>query len=96
MKKKFKDLTEEDIEYIKSEYYNKESGLKWEERKDNLAKHFGIEERTMRRWFAKLNISGQKNKISDQFEEAKKNTLHEDKNIFLITYCKKNNDIKEK
>ena len=95
MKKKFKDLTEEDIEYIKSEYYNKESGLKWEERKDNLAKHFGIEERTMRRWFAKLDISGQKNKISDQFEEAKKNTLHEDKNIFLITYCQNNTDINE-
>lgn len=36
MKKKFKDLTVEEIEYIKKEYHNKESGLKWEERKNNL------------------------------------------------------------
>ena len=60
MKKKFKDLTEEDIEYIKLEYCNKESGLKWEERKDNLAKHFGVSERTMRYWFLRLEISGDK------------------------------------
>lgn len=95
MKKKFKDLTEEDIEYIKSEYCNKESGLKWEERKDNLAKHFGVSERCMRKWFALLQISGEKSKISDQFEEAKKNTLDKEKNIFLITYCQNNTEINE-
>lgn len=95
MKKKFKDLTEEDIEYIKSEYCNKESGLKWEERKDNLAKHFGVSERTMRYWFLRLEISGDKYKSSDQFEEAKKNTLDKEKKIFLITYCQNNTEINE-
>lgn len=62
--------------------------------KDNLAKHFGVSERQMRKWFALLQISGEKSKISDQFEEAKKKPQIK-KKIFLITYCQNNTDINE-
>jgi hypothetical protein len=45
---KFKDLSENDIEYAKSVYINKE--LTWDDRMLTLMKFFGRSERTVRKY----------------------------------------------
>lgn len=83
---KLKDLTSQQISYVKEIYYNKD--LSWDERMDILKKFFGKSERTVRKWLVELGI---KEKVepeeSEQYEEAKKRVHDKTKKRFIITWA---------
>ncbi len=81
---KFKDLTEEQKEYIKKIY--KDTSLTWDVRMDLLKTEFGRSERTIRRWCSeRLELKEKVLVESEQYELAKKRQLDKTKKRFIIT-----------
>jgi len=82
---KFKNLTESDIQMIKDSYFDKENGS-WEKRAHSLGEHYGVSERTIRKWVSEK--MGLKEKIDvepEQYLKAKNKSVDKDKKRFLIT-----------
>lgn len=86
---KFEKLTDDDIQFIKDTHSDKTK--EWDERMDILSKRFGVVERTVRRWIAKLGISKPEQEIEEveQFIKAKKKKLKKSK-YYLITWAQNN------
>lgn len=83
MKKAFKDLTDADVEYIKSIYYTE---LSHNEKIEILSDKFKVVGRTIRYWWQKLelgvtNVFG----LPDALIEARKRELPEDLDILMVT-----------
>jgi transposase len=95
-KKKFKTLTEGDIDLIKSVYHDK-SGDPWETRAFNLGKKFGVSERTIRKWVSeKLKLS-EKNEIeSPELIKAKGRQYNRNVTRFIITWAQNNTPVEER
>lgn len=81
-KKTFKDLTPEDIEYIKHIYYQE---MLHTEKMEILSKKFDIAERTVRSWWQKLNLSKLPTNLSPQLQKAQERVLNKTTQVLLIT-----------
>ena len=95
-KKIWKDLTEEDKEYIASIYY--EEGVSHDEKMDILSDKFGVVGRTIRKWWKdKLNLSESPNsKLPRDLEKAKVNEIHKNTDVVLFTAAQNKTHINRK
>jgi hypothetical protein len=93
IKKKFKDLTEDDILAIKEIYTSKE--ISWDQKEIELAKYTGVASRTARKWAEKLGFTSPVEPKSPQFEKAKKKKISKSKKRFIITWAQNNTPVHE-
>lgn len=93
---KFKDLTEEEKEYISYSYKNR-GETSWERVAIKLAEYHNVSERTIRRWASsKLNLKDKPEIESEQFIKAKERKFDKSKSRFIITYAQNATKIHEK
>jgi len=78
----FKDLTAENIEYIKH-VYNQD--MLHSEKMEILSKKFGINERTVRGWWQKLDLSKLATNLAPQLQKAQDRVLNNNTKVLLIT-----------
>lgn len=78
----FKDLTAENIEYIKHVYYQEMLHI---EKMEILSKKFGVSERTIRSWWQKLDLSKLSTNLSPQLQKALDRTLNKNTKVLLVT-----------
>jgi len=96
MGKKFKELTNQDLELIKNTYLEKD-GLPWEKRAANLGNAFGVSERTIRKWCSeKLGFKEKVEVDSEQYQTAKLKKHDKTKSRFLITWAQNNTPVNGK
>lgn len=91
---KFKELLEEDIEYIKFIYYE---DMKHKEKMEILTKKFDVIGRTIRRWWKEeLNLSEHPSSLPTQIKEAQKRELNKDTNIVFVTSAQNKTGVNNK
>lgn len=91
---KFKELTEENIEYLKYVYYE---DMKHKEKMEILTVKFNVTERTIRRWWKeKLNLSEQISTLPKQMQDAQKRHISTETNILLITSAQNKTGVNNK
>jgi hypothetical protein len=78
----FKDLTAENIEYIKHVYYQEMLHV---EKMEILSKKFGVAERTVRGWWQKLDLNKLVSDISPQLQKAQDRVLNKNTKVLLVT-----------
>lgn len=78
----FKDLSPEDIEYIKHVYYQ---AMKHIEKMEILSKKFNVGERTIRAWWQKLDLKKLSSDLPSQLQKAQERTLNKNTKVILIT-----------
>jgi hypothetical protein len=94
---KFKDLTDELIERFKSEYDNRlENNLTVERLAINLGTEFNLSERTIRKWFKKLNFKEKVDIEPEQYVKAKTKVHDGTKKRFIITSAQSATPINKK
>jgi hypothetical protein len=83
---KFKNLTDEQINSIKEQYYNRVSlNLTVEKLAIKLGDEYGVTERTMRKWFVKLDFKEKTDIEPEQYVKAKERKHDKSKKRFIIT-----------
>jgi len=82
MVKNFKELIAKDIEYIKHVYY---LDITHKEKTDILSAKFGIAERTVRKWWANLDLNKISSDLPPQLQKAQERTLSKDTEVVLVT-----------
>lgn len=90
----FKELEEDDIEYIANTYFNKE--LSWDNRLNLLSQKFNRSERTILHWIAKLGYSTKRIEESPQLIAAKSKEFNKEKKRFIITWAQNDTPVHEK
>jgi len=85
---KFKELTQENIEYAKKIYYDQDTT--WDDKMAILIKYFGKCERTVRRWLVSLGCKQRTDAEPEQYEEAKKKELNKEKKVLLFSWAQNN------
>jgi len=84
---KFKNLTDKQLEYIKSQYINR-GEVTVEKLAMKLGEEFGTSERTIRKWFSeKLKLKDKADFESEQFIQAKQREFDRTKKRFIISYA---------
>lgn len=78
----FKDLTSENIEYIKHVYYQE---MLHTEKMEILSKKFNIGERTVRSWWQKLDLKKVSNNLPFQLQKAQDRMLNKNTKVLLVT-----------
>lgn len=78
----YKDLTAENLEYLRHIYYSEASH---KEKVDILGKKFGVGERSIRRWWGKLDLNKISSELPDQLKRAQERSLKSDTEIVLVT-----------
>lgn len=78
----YKELTAENIEYIKHVYYQE---MLHSEKMEILSKKFGISERTVRGWWQKLDLSKLVSNVSPQLQKAQERFLNKNTKVVLVT-----------
>ena len=81
-KDKFKQLSTEDIEYIKHVYYQEMLHI---EKMEILSKKFNIGERTVRAWWQKLDLKKISSTLPLQLQKAQDRTLNKNTKVLLVT-----------
>lgn len=90
---KFKELSEEQLNRIKS-VYNDKSDLSWEKRAFMLAEEFGVSERTIRKWVStKMGLKEKPEIEPEQYAKAKQRKFDRTKSRFIITWGQNNTPI---
>lgn len=85
---KFKELTNELVEKLKLAYINRlENGLTVEKLAVNFGKEFNVSERTVRKWFKKLEFTEKQEVEPEQFIKAKAKKHDSEKKRFIITWA---------
>jgi hypothetical protein len=83
---KFKNLTDEEINSIKEQYYNRVNlNLTVEKLAIKLGDEYGVTERTMRKWFVKLDFKEKTDIEPEQYVKAKERKHDKSKKRFIIT-----------
>jgi hypothetical protein len=83
---KFKELTQDQIDYARSIYANKE--MSWDERMLTLVRFFGKSERTVRKWCSeRLGFKERVDVEPEQYVRAKERTYDREKKRFIITWA---------
>jgi len=80
--KTFKDLTTENIEYLKHVYY---LDITHKEKTDILSSKFGRSERTIRLWWKNLNLSRLYSDLPPQLQKAQERIIDKDTQVVLVT-----------
>lgn len=78
----YKDLTEEDKEYIRHIYYSERNH---KEKTDILGAKFGISERSVRRWWYNLDLNKLVSDLPPQLQKAQERILHKNTQVVLVT-----------
>lgn len=78
----YKDLSAEDIEYIKHIYYSERVH---KEKTDIIGAKFGIAERTVRKWWENLDLNKVSSNLPIQLQVAEKRSLKKDTKVVLVT-----------
>ena len=78
----FKDLTSENIEYIKHVYYQEMLHV---EKMEILSKKFNIGERTVRGWWQKLDLKKLSSTLPYQLQKAQDRVLNANTKVLLVT-----------
>ena len=78
----FKDLTPEQIEYVKHVYYQEMLHV---EKMEILSKKFNIAERTVRSWWQKLDLSKLPTNLPPQLQKAQDRVLNKNTKVLLVT-----------
>lgn len=81
---KFKDLTEEQIDFIKNSYNDKETG--WGEKLFKISQSIGKSTRTVQNWVNKLGLTTPLEE-PEYIQEAKKRKIDKTKKRFIITWA---------
>lgn len=82
---KFKDLTKENIEYIKSVYLNKD--INYTKRISILSELFDLSERQTRKWLVNLGIKDRHAEEPQDYIKAKKKKFNKKTKKFIITWA---------
>jgi len=82
---KFEELTDGDIDYIKTVYSRKD--LSWDSRIAQLMEHLNKSERTVRKWLVKLGIKSKSDVESPQLIKSKEKTYNQYANKFIVTWA---------
>lgn len=82
MKTEFKDLTPENIEYIKHIYYQE---MKHTEKMEILSKKFDVNERSIRRWWKRLDLVKLQTDLPPQLQKAQDRVLNKNTKVLLVT-----------
>jgi len=92
---KFKELTEEQKQYIIS-VYNDKDNMSWEKRAAMLGDEFGVSERTIRKWASeKLKLKEKVDINPEQYTLAQKKAFDLDKKRFIVTWAQNNTPIND-
>lgn len=78
----FKDLTAENIEYVKHVYYQE---MKHVEKMEILSKKFNVGERTIRAWWQKLDLSKLSSDLPPQLQKALDRNINKNTKVLLVT-----------
>jgi len=78
----YKELTPEEIEYLKHVYY---LDVSHKEKMEILCKKFEIGERTVRKWFLKFGLTKSVSNLPPQLKKAQDRALEKDTKILLVT-----------
>jgi hypothetical protein len=78
----FKSLTEEDQEYLRHIFHSKRTH---KEKTDILSSKFGIGERTVRLWWASLELTSKDTDLVPQLQAAQKRALKKGTKVLLVT-----------
>lgn len=94
-KVRFKNLTEEDKDYIRMTYYDEE--LTHKEKMEILTNKFGVEGRTIRNWWLeKMDLQKVHSKLPPQLVEARDRNLPLDTKVLLVTSAQNETPINRK
>ena len=78
----YKDLTAENIEYIKHVYYTEATH---KEKMDVLSTKFGVGERSIRAWWKKLDLNKISSDLPIQLQKAQEKSVDRDTEVLLVT-----------
>lgn len=78
----FKELTPENIEYIKHVYFQE---MKHVEKMEILSKKFNVSERTVRGWWQKLDLVKLRTDLPPQLQRAQDRNLNKTTKVLLVT-----------
>lgn len=78
----YKDLTPENIEYIKHVYYSEATH---KEKMDVLSNKFGVGERTVRLWWKNLDLNKIFSDLPIQLQKAQERSVDKDTEVLLVT-----------
>jgi hypothetical protein len=93
----FKKLTEEDKIRLTSSYINRaELGLTVEKLAIKIGSELNVSERTIRKWFNKLNLKEKEETESAQYLKAKAKKFDGGKKRFIITWAQNNTPVHKK
>ncbi len=88
---RFKDLSDEQKKDIAEQYRNRtELGLTVEKLAINIGNQFGLSERTVRKWFNKLNLKEKDSPEPEQYQKAKEREFNKSKKRFIISWAQNN------
>jgi hypothetical protein len=91
----FKNLTDEDKDYIRMTYYDDE--LKHVEKMEILGSKFGVTGRTIRNWWLnKLNLEKPHSRLPTQLQEARMKNLPFDTDVLAVTSAQNETPINRK
>jgi len=92
---KFKDLTDENKDYITMTYYDE--GLNHKEKMEILSNKFGVEGRTIRRWWLnKMDLQKPSSRLPSQLVEARDRNLPLGTKVLLVTSAQNETPINRK
>lgn len=92
MKVAYKDLTDENIEYISSIYRLE---ITHNEKIDILTRRFGVKPRTMRSWWEKLSLQKKDSSLTKQLTAARERVLPTNTDIVLVSACQNKTVVNE-
>lgn len=96
-KLRFKDLNDEQIEYLKKSYSNKEEdGITLERLAVKIGDEWGLSERTIRKWFSKFNCKEKPDAEPEQYTKAKSRVHNGKTKRFAVTWAQNNTPIHKK
>jgi transposase len=81
-KKRYKELSLEEIEYLKHVYYLEATH---KEKTDILSTKFGVGERSIRGWWKKLDLNKLSSDLPPQLQKAQERELNRDTKVILVT-----------
>jgi hypothetical protein len=91
----FKDLTDENKDYIRMTYYDED--LTHIEKMEILSQKFGVTERTIRRWWLKkMDLKKISSKLPPQLLEARDRNLPDDTDVLMTTGAQNETPINRK
>lgn len=93
-RKTFNDLTEKDLSFIRK--ITSEKKGTWTERMDILSKHFGgVDEKTVRNWMRKHNMTAPTIVESEEYTKAKKRKANKQAKRYMVLWAQNNTPIHE-